>query len=54
MNASELTTKAVHSCGADDSFQRAAQIMWEKVAAICEPCATQAARTTHGVGQLRA
>lgn len=29
MNASELMTTAVKSCAADDTLQRAAQIMWE-------------------------
>jgi CBS domain-containing protein len=29
MNASELMTTAVRSCGIDDTLQRAAQIMWE-------------------------
>lgn len=29
MNASELMTKAVESCGANDTLQRVTQIMWE-------------------------
>jgi CBS domain-containing protein len=29
MNASELMTKAVKTCGPEDSLQRAAQIMWD-------------------------
>ena len=29
MNASELMTRAVQSCGPNDNLQRAAQIMWE-------------------------
>ena len=30
MNASDLMTKAVDSCRADDNLQRAMQIMWER------------------------
>jgi CBS domain-containing protein len=30
MNASDLMTKTVQACGADDNLQRAAQIMWER------------------------